>query len=53
MLDILFSKPKTDIDNEVYQFPWRHDATCYNFHKPELLVPDNVADGYRNIYDVL
>lgn len=24
-----------------YSFPWRSDATCYNFHVPEIMVPDD------------
>ena len=32
---------ESQIENEAYPMPWRSDACCYNFHTPEIFIPDD------------
>ena len=31
----------TTTDGQIYRFPWKSDAICYNFRAPEIMVPDD------------
>lgn len=31
----------SQIENEAYPMPWRSDGYCYNFHTPEIFIPDD------------
>ncbi len=44
MLNIQIYPKDSKRNIEMYKMPWRHDATCFNFHKPELLIPDDEID---------
>lgn len=44
MLNIQIYPKNSKLNNEVYKMPWRHDATCYNFHGPDVFIPDDEID---------
>ena len=31
-------------NNEAYLMPWESDAICYNFHVPEVFIPDDAIE---------
>ena len=41
MTNIQIYPKDSKLNNEMYKMPWRHDATCYNFRKPEVFISDD------------
>ncbi len=41
------------IENEAYPMPWRSDAYCYNFHEPDVFIPeDRIGEMITDPLDV-
>lgn len=42
---ILIENTEVNLDRCSYGFPWEHDATCYNFRRPEeIILAKNIRD---------
>ncbi|MGN0496400.1 MAG: leucine-rich repeat domain-containing protein [Lachnospiraceae bacterium] len=48
MRKILVEKTEIDPRTCSYGFPWRYDATCYNFHGPEETVLDREIETLKD-----
>ncbi len=52
MKSILIAKAKTKLNNEIYALPWKYDSSCFNFHEPDILIPDTEIDIITDQEDI-
>lgn len=52
MRKILIENTEVKLDGCSYGFPWEHDATCYNFRRPEEIILAQHIHDIENDEDV-